>query len=228
MRDLDQPATTNQPATTTDAPHRRSFFGRFGLSAIGLFSIASTAAQAQAQTATPDSDWPGQLKGRHKQLFDVYTINAGFPLGFVNNFLTPNGDNNATAVMIFRHQGLPYALNSMIWAKYKIGETFKITDPETKGPAVKNPWFDPKGGNPQATLERLAARGTVMGACGVAMRGQAGRLAPNAGVSAEDAFKEFSANLIVPNMTILPSGTWGVNRAQEAGCTYCAGGSFDV
>ena len=23
---------------------------------------------------------------------------------------------------------------------------------------------------------------------------------------------------------LLPSGVWGVNRAQEAGCTYCAGG----
>jgi len=23
---------------------------------------------------------------------------------------------------------------------------------------------------------------------------------------------------------VIPSGTWGVNRAQEAGCTYCAAG----
>ena len=214
---------------TTELTHRRSFFGRIaGLSALGLFGIATAAERAQA-AAADGPDWPGQLKGRHKQLFDVYTINAGFPLGFVNNFLTPNGDSG-TAVMIFRHQGLPYALNSMIWAKYKVGETFKIMDPETKGPAVKNPWFEPKAGvgNPQASLDRLAARGTVMGVCGVALRGQSGRLASNAGVSAEDAFKEFSANLIVPGMTILPSGTWGVNRAQEAGCTYCAGGSGDV
>jgi hypothetical protein len=214
---------------TTVITHRRSFFGRIaGLSAFGLFGVASAAERAQAAPAD-GPDWPGQLKGRHKQLFDVYTINAGFPLGFVNNFLTPNGDSG-TAVMIFRHQGLPYALNSMIWAKYKVGETFKIVDPETKGPAVKNPWFEPKAGvgNPQAALDRLAARGTVMGVCGVALRGQSGRLAPNAGVTAEEAFKEFSANLIVPGVTILPSGTWGVNRAQEAGCTYCAGGSFDV
>jgi hypothetical protein len=65
-----------------------------------------------------------------------------------------------------------------------------------------------------------------MGACGVALRGQSGRLSKNAGVSPEEAFKEFTANLI-PGVTVLPSGTWGVNRAQEAGCTYCAGGSTD-
>jgi len=218
MRDLDQ--------DTTAIPHRRSFFGRIAaMSALGLFGFTTTAARAQA--APPDGlDWPGVLKGRHKQLFDVYGINNGFPLGFVNNFLTPNGESG-TAVMIFRHEGLPYALNSMIWAKYKVGETFKIIDPETKAPAVKNPWFEPKAGvgNPQASLDRLAARGAIMGACGVALRGQSGRLAPNAGVTAEEALKEFTANLILPSVTVLPSGTWGVNRAQEAGCTYCAGGT---
>ena len=209
---------------TTDITHRRSFFGRMaGLSALGLFGFAATAARAQpAQGDGPD--WPGQLKGRHKQLFDVYGINDGFPLGFVNNFITPNA--SATAVMVFRHQGLPYALGHTIWAKYKVGETFKIMDPETKAPAVKNPYFEPKPGvlgNPETALDRLIAKGAVMGACGVALRGQSRRLAGNAGVTPDEAFKEFAANLL-PGVTILPSGTWGVNRAQEAGCSYCAGG----
>ncbi|HXJ01817.1 MAG TPA: hypothetical protein VNH44_11375 [Micropepsaceae bacterium] len=217
MNDLDQ--------HTAEISPRRSFFGIAALSALGVFGLATNAARAQP-APSDGPDWPGMLPGRHKQLFDVYTINEGFPLGFVNNFITPN--QSATAVMIFRHQGLPYALNSMIWAKYKVGETFKIIDPETKAPAVKNPWFAPKPGvgNPQAALDRLAARGTVMGACGVALRGQSGRLASNAGVTAEEALKEFTANLI-PGVTVIPSGTWGVNRAQEAGCTYCAGGSTD-
>jgi hypothetical protein len=205
--------------------HRRGFFGRMaGLSAMGLFGFGVTPANAQpAQGDGPN--WPGELKGRHKQLFDVYAINDGFPLGFTNNFITPN--ESATAVMIFRHQGLPYALNHSIWSKYRVGETFKIIDPETKGPATKNPWFEPKPGvlgNPNASLDRLIARGAVVGCCGVALRGQSGRLAQNAGVTAEEAYKEFAANLL-PGMTILPSGTWGVNRAQEAGCTYCAGGT---
>jgi len=50
-----------------------------------------------------------------------------------------------------------------------------------------------------------------------------GKLAQNAGVSAEEAAKEWAAN-IIPGITVIPSGTWGVNRAQEHGCTYCAGG----
>src|SRR5882672_10450311 len=183
MRDFDQP--------TTDGTPRRSFFGIAAISALGLFGFATTAARAQP-APSDGPDWPGTLKGRHKQLFDVYSINEGFPLGFVNNFITPN--ESATAVLIFRHQGLPYALNHSIWAKYKVGETFKIIDPETKMPAVKNPWFQPKPGviaNAEATLDRLAARGSVMGVCGVALRGQSRRLAENANVSPDDAFKEF-------------------------------------
>jgi hypothetical protein len=215
MRDLDE---------KTDLSHRRNFFGRIGaLSALGLFGIAATSARAQS-APSDGPDWPGQLKGRHKQLFDIYGVNDGFPLGFANNFLTPN--ESATAVLIFRHQGIPYALNSAMWAKYKVGESFNVMDPETKAHAVKNPWFQPKPGvlgNPDTALDRLAAKGTVMGACSVALRGQSRRLAPNAGVTPDEALKEWMANLI-PGCTAIPSGTWGVNRAQEAGCSYCAGG----
>jgi|SRR4029077_19794595 hypothetical protein len=67
------------------------------------------------------------------------------------------------------------------------------------------------------------ASGTVFGACHVALLVQSKMLAGNTGVSAEDAANEWTAN-VIPGITILPSGVWGVNRAQEAGCTYCAGG----
>jgi hypothetical protein len=207
---------------TTDVTPRRGFFGR--IAAMSVLGLSGFATAARAETGSDGLEWPGTLKGRHKQVFDVYDINEGFPLGFANNFLTPN--ESATAVLIFRHRGLPYALSHAMWEKYKIGETFKIIDPETKAHAVKNPWFEPKPGvlqNADAALDRLIARGTVIGACAVAMRGQARRLAPNAGVTPEEALKEFTAN-VLPSVTIIPSGTWGVNRAQEAGCTYCAGG----
>ena len=173
-----------------------------------------------------------QLRPIHRKLhrieqcivFDAYDINGGSPLGFTNNFLTPN--ESATAVLVFRHKGTPYALGSAIWEKYKIGESFHILDPETKAPAVKNPWFQPKPGvlaNNDAALDRLLAKGTVVGVCSISLRGQSRRLAANAGVTPEEALKEWTADLI-PGATVIPSGTWGLNRAQEAGCTYCAGG----
>ena len=123
--------------TTTDVTPRRGFFGRIAaMSALGLFGFAATTARVQA-AESDGLDWPGTLKGRHRQLFDVYDINDGFPLGFTNNFLTPN--ESATAVLIFRHKGLPYAVGSAMWEKYKIGETFKIIGPGNKSGRREEP-----------------------------------------------------------------------------------------
>jgi hypothetical protein len=75
------------------------------------------------------------------------------------------------------------------------------------------------GASPE--VQRTASR---IGACAVAMRGQSRRLAANAGVTPKEALKEWTAN-VLPGVTVVPSGTWADNhRAQEAGCTYCAGG----
>ena len=68
-------------------------------------------------------------------------------------------------------------------------------------------------------IDRFLEKGVVFGACNVALLVDSKTLADNAGVSAEE-----SRTNVVPGITIIPSGTWGVNRAQEAGCTYCAGG----
>jgi intracellular sulfur oxidation DsrE/DsrF family protein len=213
-------------------PPRRTFIRRAaGVLTIGLtaFATARSSAQPIAQSGQPD--WPGTLRGRHRQLVDAYTINDGAPLDFAHTFLATNGAlganaATATAVVVLRHSAFPIALKDDIWRKYKIGEAFKVTDPETKAPASRNPFWRAKRGTPPAddvSVERLLANGVVFGACNVALLFQSKMLAGNAGVSPSDAAKEWAANLI-PGIALLPSGVWGVNRAQETGCTYCSGG----
>jgi hypothetical protein len=216
---------TNAGFTDNIVP-RRSFFARVGGAAVlGLAGFLPKPVQAQTAAAQPDGpDWPGKLQGRHRQVVDGYEANAGFPLAFAYTFLLPN--ESATAVVVLRHGAFPIALGNAMWQKYKIGEAFKIIDPETKAPATKNPFLRPKPGVllvDDIALDRLLARGVIFGACNVALQVQSKMLAGNAGVSAEEAAKEWAAN-VVPGVTIIPSGTWGVNRAQEGGCTYCAGG----
>jgi hypothetical protein len=193
--------------------------------AFGLAGLASKPLYAQTQAADVDgSNWPGTLQGRHRQVVDAYEVNAGFPLAFAYTFLVPN--KSATAVVVLRHSAFPIALDNAMWEKYKIGESLKIIDPETKAPAIKNPFLRPKAGVllvDDMALDRLLDRGVVFGACNVALLIQSKMLASNAGVSTEEAAKEWAAN-VVSGITIIPSGTWGVNRAQELGCTYCAGG----
>jgi hypothetical protein len=219
----------NLSLDTLDVTPRRSFFGRLaGGIALGLAGVLPTPSRAQSVAPGSDGpDWPGVLKGRHRQVVDAIEVNSGFPLAFVHTFLAPNAaPGAATAVIVLRHGAFPIALNSAMWEKYKIGQSFNIIDPETKAPAVKNPFLHPKPGVllvDDMALDRLLANGTVFGACNVALLVQSKRLASNAGVSADDAAREWAAN-VVPGTTVIPSGTWGVNRAQEGGCTYCAGG----
>lgn len=216
-------------AYTADRAPRRNFFRLAGATMLGLAGVASAASRAQAATpaAGDGPNWPGKLKGRHRQVFDAYSVNNGRPLQFAYTFLlTDPPPGSATAVVILRAQGLVLALDSAVWEKYKIGESLKIIDPETKAPAVKNPFLNPKPGvlpTDNMAVDRLVGKGSVFGACNMALHGLSKRLAHNAGVSADDAAKEWAANL-VPGITLLPSGVWGLNRAQEAGCTYCTGG----
>jgi hypothetical protein len=221
MIDLDQRSQHGEP--------RRSLFGRLaGVTAVGLAGLMPS--PLRAQPAAPASDgpnWPGKLPGRHRQVVDAYDVNGGFPLAFAYTFLAPNAaPGAATAVIVLRHGAFPIALNNAMWEKYKVGPSLKIDDPETKAPAAKNPFLHPKPGVlpvDDMAVDRLLAKGAVFGACNVALVVLSKRLASNAGVSADAAAKEWAANL-VPGITLVPSGTWGVNRAQEAGCTYCTGG----
>ena len=216
----------------TDVTPRRGFFTRIAASAmaLGLTGLASAPARAAAG-AEDGPDWPGTLKGRHRQVVDAYAPNDGFPLAFAYTFVAANGPASAglvpaTAVLVLRHTATPLALDHTMWQKYKIGQSLSILDPETKAPAVKNPFLQPKPGVllvDDMAIDRLLADGAVIGACNIALKVLSGMLAGNAGVSAEEAAKEWAGNVIA-GITVIPSGTWGLNRAQEHGCTYCAGG----
>lgn len=219
----------DHPTGTPDGAPRRGLFARLAAaSAFGFAGLASALSGTPAEAATNDGpDWPGKLKGRHRQVVDAIEINDGHPLAFAwTSLITNPSAGAATAVVVVRHTSFALALNNAIWQKYKIGESLKIIDPETKAPAVKNPYFQPKPGVLLAddyAIDKLLAKGVIFGGCNIALHALSKKLAGNAGVSADDAAKEWAAN-VIPGITIIPSGTWGLNRAQEAGCTYCAGG----
>jgi hypothetical protein len=214
--------------TDASAAPRRGLFSRLAAAtALGLAGLLPAPRTAQADTHQDNGpNWPPKLRARHRQVVDAIEVNSGFPLAFAYSFVAPNAPGTATAVVVLRHMALTLAMNNAIWEKYKIGETFKLFDPETKALATKNPFLHPKPGvlaTDEMAIDRLLLKGTVFGACNMALMFLSKRLAASAGVSADDAVKEWSAN-VIPGITLIPSGTWGVNRAQEAGCTYCAGG----
>jgi intracellular sulfur oxidation DsrE/DsrF family protein len=135
-------------------------------------------------------------------------------------------DKDLSPVLVLRHNAMVLAFGDSIWSKYKFGETYKITDPVSKEPAVRNPWANVKPGElmfDDMALDKLLARGARIGVCNVALTGRSGRAADAMKLDKETVKKEWIAGLL-PGVVVIPSGVLGVHRAQEKGCTYCYAG----
>jgi intracellular sulfur oxidation DsrE/DsrF family protein len=230
-------------SAASDTAGRRNFLGRLGVGAViaaagalpllpeDTLAYTGTKSVPVDRVKAPWSDaWLDKITGKHKQFFDGVTYNDGFVLAFAANFLNLNheayglSDKDLTAVVGLRHFCMPMALPDAMWAKYKVGETFKVTDPATKAPAIRNPFMHPDGVRlPGSDIPTLVNRGVVFTVCNVALTVFSGMTAANAGVTAEQAKQEWTEQLL-PGMNLVPVGVLAVNRAQERGCTYCYGG----
>jgi hypothetical protein len=95
----------------TDVTPRRGFLGRVaGSIVVGLAGFATPVRAQAAPTRSVGPEWPGSLRGRHRQVVDGYEANGGFPLAFAYTFLVTNEPSDATAVIILRHGAFPIAL----------------------------------------------------------------------------------------------------------------------
>lgn len=189
--------------------------GRFGR------AFAQTPARASAQF---DLTWLDALKGQHKQAFDYgsFDLSADVrPLRFVRNYLDPHRDvfglqspDINTAVGISR-PAFPINASDRIWAKYKLGERWKIVDPATKQPAVRNIYLS--DGN--IGVQALQKRGTVFWQCNVALGGIVEDLAEAMKMPEPEVRAELIAGF-VPGVRLVPSHVLAIGLAQERGFTY--------
>jgi intracellular sulfur oxidation DsrE/DsrF family protein len=127
---------------------------------------------------------------------------------------------------VLRHEAIPIAFNHGLWAKYKLGEFFKINDPATRTPATRNPFANIKPGDmpfPEAALDKLVARGVKFGVCDMAITVYSGIVASKAQMDAK-AVKQDRVAGVLPGVQIVPSGVVAVNGAQAHGCSYCFAG----
>ncbi|MBS1596588.1 MAG: twin-arginine translocation signal domain-containing protein [Bacteroidetes bacterium] len=227
---------TNQK--TTD---RRNFLGTIAASAaaFGIATIGSPLRSA-AETAAPgaaDADaWFNKLTGKHKMVFDVTRPHELMPFVWPRVFLLTNQatgtaekDNNV--VVVLRHDGIPYAFEDRIWAKYKFGEVFKADDPQTKTASVRNPFWKPKPGDYKVPgfgaveigIDQLQASGVMFCVCDAAMTVFSTALAQGMNLDPVEVKKDWMSGLL-PGVQVVPSGVWAVGRAQEHGCAYCFAG----
>ena len=206
---------------------RRSFVALLG-SVAGLAAFRSPG-EAAAQSAPPpagpfDMAWLEQVKGKHKQLYDLgsFDLSAdGRPMRFCKNFLDTFRDvykqespeiNTAAGI-----SGPAFAMNASdrLWEKYKLGERSKIIDPMTKQPSVRNIFLD----GSDISVKAMQARGTIFWQCNVALGNVAQQLATQFQMPVAEVRADLIAGLN-PGVKLMPSHVMALALAQERGFTY--------
>jgi hypothetical protein len=192
---------------------------------VALGQSAPAAAQAPARPAGQlDVAWLDQLTGQHKQAFDYGSFDLSVdarPLRFVRNYLDPFREvyglefPTINTVVGISRPAFPINASDAIWQKYKLGERWKIIDPTTKLPAVRNIYLS--DGN--VGVKALQALGTVFWQCNVALGGIVQEFAQSTGAPAADVRAELIAGF-VSGVRLMPSHVLAIGIAQEKGFTY--------
>ena len=221
----------------SDTTTRRSFFSRLTATAAAFgFGTGTAAAQAASGEFKParhaEDDWFDKLPGQHRYFLDALSPKgAGEAMRFASNVFTASkdgyklGDGDTALVICLRHNATPFAWNDAIWAKYgaTITGEIKFDDPKTGKPAVINMYNAAGYGdvleNRNTTLDALAKRGVHFAVCNLATRRHAGVIARASGASADDIYKELTANLIA-SAHMVPAGVVAINRSQERGYSF--------
>lgn len=133
------------------------------------------------------------------------------------------GAYDARAVLNIRTQAIGAAMTDKLWAQYALGAEYNVKDPATQQPATRNPFWhrapSPAPGITLPSIADLVERGAIVLVCDFAMTNLSRRLAAKTGRGADGVHADLRGGLI-PNAYAVPSGIFGLARAQNAGCAY--------
>jgi intracellular sulfur oxidation DsrE/DsrF family protein len=213
----------------TPGTPRRGFLGQVA-AAVGAASLLPMTAHAAALSSTavdPQLEaWFAKLDGKHRTVFDVTEPNDGmgaiWPRIYLNTTMASYPGERTTAMIILRHGGLGTAFHDALWAKYPIGEMFKMMI--DGAPAKRNPYAAITGlPIPGLGIAELLKSGVLVGACDVALTVYSTRAATAMKLDPATVRKEWVAGLL-PGIQIVPSGVMAVARAQELGASFVFAG----
>ena len=217
--------------SSPESSRRRTFLGRIAAGAgaliVGRWSTASAEVAPMPVPEVAADEWVSKIRGTYRQVFDITGPSNTTAISFALNFIdgvkesAKAPDRDITAVVVYRYLAAAMTLSDAVWAKYKLGEGLGVNDPRTGAPATRNIGQSSIQGHPGLTYEQLAATTPVIVVvCNHALTVISGFSAAKAGVSPEEAKKDFIAGLI-PGVHLSSNGVYAVHLAQKAGCTYC-------
>jgi len=214
--------------------NRRDFLGLAATAAaagLGAMVPVTGAVAAADEPGTDFTRWLDSIPGKHRQLYDMPELNNGMGLVWSWAFYATGApaygvaESDLGVVVVLRHNALPLAFEDPAWAKYKLGEFFKIEDPDTKAPALRNPFYLKPGALPvpDAALQKLIARGVKVAACNLALTFYSGMVAQRMGMKHDDVKKDWT-EAVLPGIQLVPSGVVACNGGVSRGCAYVFAG----
>lgn len=229
--------------TQNNTPSRREIVIKAGrvVSAMSLTALISPEAAfadtERSSPETPPGDWDLSwvktlATATDRAVFDWPSL--GDPadpqvLYFAERYLDgckavyAPGKYDARVVLNIRTQAIPAALNDATWDRFALGKEYNVTDPITKKEAVKNPFWhrapDPAPGVVLPTLADLLGRGAIILVCDFALGHLAERLAKKVNRETTQVHAELRSGFVTGAFAV-PSGIFGLAKAQNAGCAY--------
>ncbi len=215
---------------------RRKFLGSLAVgSAAGLAVLTKpfeSFAKTNANLGEEAETWFKSMKGSHRIVYDAPEPHNGFPFIWTWVYYETNNksgvsDSDALAMVVLRHNGIPFAMKDELWAKYKFGEIFNVKDNSTGAPSIRNTFYTPQKGDfpmPQIQgIKDLQNRGAKFCVCDMALTVYSSMIAQKMNLDPEETKSEWVAG-VLPEIEIVPSGVWAIGRAQEHGFGYCYAG----
>ena len=207
---------------------RRGFLGAMlGAGAASWLADPPEAVAAPRGSASEEWDfsWLDKLNGKHKQVFD-YREPAGGLL-VIKNWLEGHETlfglkpPQVNAVVGIATPTFPVNASDELWRKFPIGELWKLNDPDTGAPAVRNIFMD--GGKVApfigAGVRPLMERGAIFWQCNNALQRVASRIAGAVKRPEAEIYQECRAGLN-PGVIVIPAHTVLLGMCQERGCAY--------
>lgn len=214
---------------------RRSFLGALAaLSGTALLrrAVANPAPLDRLPSTTTagtwDLSWLDDLRGKHRQVFDLGTLDErGSLLRVVANYLDAHREvygldfPDVNTVVGIAYAAFPINAGDALWAKYGLGERWKVRDPKTGSWARRNMYLEApeNAAAHRYTVTTLKSRGTVFWQCNNALNGIAHELAAATHAPFDTVRAELLGGLL-PGVHLVPAHTMLLGLAQEHGCTY--------
>ncbi|MES2524404.1 MAG: twin-arginine translocation signal domain-containing protein [Gemmatimonadota bacterium] len=127
----------------------------------------------------------------------------------------------AAVVLNIRTTAVPAGLHDRLWEKYALGVEYKTNDPHTRAPAVRNPFWHPAPelmpGYTSPSISTLVGQGAIALVCDFALGHLAKRLAAARKETPDAVHADLRAGLVRGAFAV-PSGIYGMAKAQNAGC----------